>query len=62
MPVMSTKRAPARQLSSRAIALLINNAGGNQPGATLDYLEDEYRAIFEQNLFSAFEMCRLAHP
>lgn len=43
------------------LSLLINNAGGNQPGATLDYLEDEYRAIFEQNLFSAFEMCRLAH-
>ncbi|MEO6799587.1 MAG: SDR family oxidoreductase [Rhodanobacter sp.] len=43
------------------VSLLINNAGGNQPGATLDYHEDDYRAIFEQNLFSAFEMCRLAH-
>jgi Tropinone reductase 1 len=43
-------------------SLLVNNAGGNQPGATLDYTEDDYRAIFEQNLFSAFEMCRLAHP
>jgi Tropinone reductase 1 len=45
-----------------SVSLLINNAGGNQPGATLDYSEDGYRAIFEQNLFSAFEMCRLAHP
>lgn len=44
------------------LSLLINNAGGNQPMATLDYAEDDYRAIFEQNLFSAFEMCRLAHP
>jgi Tropinone reductase 1 len=44
------------------VSLLINNAGGNQPGATLDYREDDYRAIFEQNLFSAFEMSRLAHP
>jgi tropinone reductase I len=44
------------------LSLLINNAGGNQPKATLDYEEAEYRAIFEQNLFSAFEMCRLAHP
>jgi Tropinone reductase 1 len=44
------------------LSLLVNNAGGNQPMATLDYREDEYRAIFEQNLFSAFEMCRLAHP
>jgi Tropinone reductase 1 len=44
------------------LSILINNAGGNQPMATLDYEEDEYRAIFEQNLFSAYEMCRLAHP
>lgn len=44
------------------LSILINNAGGNLPRATLDYEEDEYRAIFEQNLFSAFEMCRLAHP
>ncbi|WEN15951.1 SDR family oxidoreductase [Rhodanobacter sp. AS-Z3] len=43
------------------LSLLINNAGGNQPGATLDYREDDWRAIFEQNLFSAFEMCRLSH-
>ncbi len=43
------------------LSLLVNNAGGNQPGATLDYAENDYRAIFEQNLFSAFEMCRLAH-
>lgn len=44
------------------ISLLVNNAGGNTPKATLDYQEAEYRAIFEQNLFSAYEMCRLAHP
>lgn len=44
------------------LSLLINNAGGNQPAAALDYREEAYRAIFEQNLFSAFEMCRLAHP
>lgn len=44
------------------LSILVNNAGGNQPRATLDYSEDDYRAIFEQNLFSAYEMCRLAHP
>lgn len=44
------------------LSLLINNAGGNEPQATLGYREDDYRAIFEQNLFSAYEMCRLAHP
>ncbi|MEO7067608.1 MAG: SDR family oxidoreductase [Rhodanobacter sp.] len=44
------------------LSLLINNAGGNQPKATLDYADEEVHAIFEKNVFSAFEMCRLAHP
>ncbi|HEV2540937.1 MAG TPA: SDR family oxidoreductase [Frateuria sp.] len=44
------------------VSLLINNAGGNRPAPTLAYDGEGYRAIFEQNLFSAFEMCRLAHP
>lgn len=44
------------------LSILINNAGGNAPKATLDYSSADYRAIFEQNLFSALEMCRLAHP
>jgi tropinone reductase I len=44
------------------LSILVNNAGGNAPKATLEYEESEYRAIFEQNLFSAYEMCRLAHP
>jgi len=44
------------------LSLLINNAGGNDPQSTLGYSEDAYRAIFEQNLFSSYEMCRLAHP
>ena len=44
------------------LSILVNNAGGNTPKATLDYLPEEYRAVFEQNLFSAYEMCRLAHP
>ncbi len=44
------------------LSLLVNNAGGNRSMATLDYAANDYREIFEQNLFSAFEMCRLAHP
>jgi Tropinone reductase 1 len=44
------------------LSLLINNAGGNHPQDVLDYASTEVREIFEQNLFSAFEMCRLAHP
>ena len=44
------------------LSLLVNNAGGNRPAPTVDYDADGYRAIFEMNLFSAYEMCRLAHP
>jgi len=44
------------------LSLLVNNAGGNRSLPTLDYADADYREIFEQNLFSAFEMCRLAHP
>ncbi|BFI94817.1 MAG: SDR family oxidoreductase [Rhodanobacter sp.] len=44
------------------LSLLVNNAGGNVPGPALEYSDDAYRAIFELNLFAAFEMCRLAHP
>lgn len=42
--------------------LLINNAGGNVSKAAVDYTEDEWRGIFETNLFSAFELSRYAYP
>lgn len=42
--------------------ILINNAGGNQRRAAIDYAEAEWRAIFEVNLFSAFELCRNLYP
>ena len=42
--------------------LLVNNAGGNLTRPALDYGEDQWRGIFETNLFSAFELCRAAHP
>ena len=38
--------------------MLVNNAGGNITKPTLDYSEDEWRGIFETNLFSAFELSR----
>ena len=44
-----------------SLSLLVNNVGTNQRKATLDYSETEYRALFETNVFSAFELCRLAH-
>lgn len=42
--------------------LLINNAGGNQPRAAIDYSDAEWRALFEGNLFASWELCRLAFP
>lgn len=42
--------------------ILVNNAGTNRSMPTVEYTEDEWRAIFEVNLFSAFELCRYAHP
>lgn len=43
------------------LSLLINNVGMNTPKPTLDYDAGEYRRILDTNVFSAFEMCRLAH-
>lgn len=42
--------------------ILVNNAGGNLTRPALDYGEDQWRGIFETNLFSAFELCRGAFP
>ncbi len=42
--------------------LLVNNAGGNVSRPAVDYTEDEWRGIFETNLFSAFELSRYAYP
>ena len=42
--------------------ILVNNAGTNRSRASVEYGEDEWRQIFETNLFSAFELSRMAHP
>ena len=42
--------------------ILVNNAGGNLTRPTNDYTEDEWRQIFEVNVFSAFELSRYAYP
>jgi Tropinone reductase 1 len=42
--------------------ILVNNAGSNTRRAAIDYSEDEWRAIFETNLFAAFELSRFAYP
>jgi len=44
------------------LQILINNAGHNIRKATMDYNDDEWRSIFETNVFSAFELSRFAYP
>jgi NAD(P)-dependent dehydrogenase (short-subunit alcohol dehydrogenase family) len=42
--------------------VLVNNAGTNIRKKIGDYHEEEYRKIFELNLFAVVEMCRLCMP
>ncbi len=42
--------------------ILVNNAGANLPRPATEYAENEWREIFEVNLFAAFELARYAHP
>lgn len=42
--------------------ILVNNVGTNIRKKALDYTEDEYTYIFQTNLTSVFELCRLAYP
>ena len=42
--------------------ILVNNAGTNKRNAAIDYDEAEWRALFEANLFSAWELARCAYP
>src|SRR3546814_17470918 len=44
------------------LVVLVNNVGGNRTRAAIDYAEDEWRDLFETNIFSAFELCRNAYP
>jgi Tropinone reductase 1 len=42
--------------------ILVNNAGSNTRRAAMDYADAEWRALFEANLFSVFELSRFAYP
>jgi len=42
--------------------ILINNVGINIRKQVLEYTEAEYNFMFQTNLTSVFEMCRLAYP
>lgn len=44
------------------LQILVNNAGTNQRKPSMDYGEEEWREIFETNLFAAFELSRFAFP
>lgn len=42
--------------------ILVNNVGSNERKPAMDYAEDEWRALFESNLVSAWELSRFAYP
>lgn len=42
--------------------ILVNNVGTNVRKKFVDYTEEEYRRLFDINLFSLVEMCRLSFP
>jgi tropinone reductase I len=42
--------------------LLVNNVGTNVRKKFVEYSEEEYRQLFEINLFSMMELTRLCHP
>ncbi len=42
--------------------ILVNNVGTNIRRRVLEYTENEYTSIFQTNLTSVFEMCRLTYP
>jgi Tropinone reductase 1 len=42
--------------------VLVNNVGTNIRKKLVDYVEEEYRQVFEVNLFATIAMCRLCQP
>ena len=44
------------------LQILVNNAGGNISKPSSDYADDEWRQVFEVNVFAAFELSRYLHP
>lgn len=47
---------------SNKLDILVNNVGTNVRKKFIEYTEEEYRKLFETNLFSLTEMSRLLHP
>lgn len=44
------------------VDVLVNNVGAGRPGRNLGASEEEWRAGFELNFFSAFRLCQLVVP
>jgi NAD(P)-dependent dehydrogenase (short-subunit alcohol dehydrogenase family) len=42
--------------------VLVNNVGMNIRKKLVDYVEEEYRQIFDVNLFATIELCRICQP
>jgi NAD(P)-dependent dehydrogenase (short-subunit alcohol dehydrogenase family) len=42
--------------------VLVNNVGMNIRKKMVEYVEEEYRQIFDVNLFATLELCRFCHP
>ena len=57
-----TIMAHVKTVFGDSLDILVNNVGTNIRKQLVDYQEDEYRQIFETNLFSVIEMCRLCFP
>lgn len=45
-----------------SLDILVNNVGTNIRKKAVDYTADEYGSIFQTNLESVFELCRLVYP
>ncbi len=54
--------ATVKDVFGDSLDILVNNVGTNIRKQLVDYQEDEYRHIFEVNLFSVVEICRLCYP
>ena len=61
---LSTPDSAATLISAMGskLDILVNNVGRNIRKPTTEYSADEYRAVLETNLASAFHLCRAAYP
>ncbi|MFM9836954.1 MAG: SDR family oxidoreductase [Cyclobacteriaceae bacterium] len=61
-PIFRVKLIDQLQKNWGKLDVLVNNVGTNVRKKFADYTEEEYRKLFETNLFSLTEITRLAYP